>query len=130
MKIFYYLNTNRKDNVKILFIILFLLIHFKIFGDWQHYNDFLIGDRAVAMGGAYTGISSDASGIYYNPGGIAFSSDKELSVSTSGFYFNTLKINSFFGATDYKLNDTTFDSLNGFLGYTMKLTMFDEDYLF
>lgn len=128
MKIFYYLNTNWKDNLKILFIILFFLIHFQIFGDWQHYNDFLIGDRAVAMGGAYTGISSDASGIYYNPGGIAFSSDKELSVSTSGFYFNTLKINSLFGATDYKLNDTTFDSLNGFLGYTMKLTMFDEDY--
>ncbi|KAB8040966.1 hypothetical protein GCL60_03260 [Silvanigrella paludirubra] len=128
MKIFYYLNTNWKDNLKILFIIIFFLIHFQIFGDWHHYNDFLIGDRAVAMGGAYTAISSDASGIYYNPGGIAFSSDKELSVSTSGFYFNTLKINSFFGATDYKLNDTTFDSLNGFLGYTMKLTMFDEDY--
>ncbi len=31
-----------------------------------------IGARALAMGSAYVGLSSDASGFYWNPGGLAF----------------------------------------------------------
>ncbi|MEZ4764452.1 MAG: PorV/PorQ family protein [Calditrichia bacterium] len=37
-----------------------------------------IGSRAQALGGAYTAMGNSANGLYYNPGGMAFSTDREL----------------------------------------------------
>ena len=37
--------------------------------DEDHYNNIIIGDRPAGMGGAYTAISDDPSGLYYNPAG-------------------------------------------------------------
>ena len=42
-----------------------------------------IGPRAISMGGAFTSISNDASAIYWNPAGIAFSDQFQ------GFFSNT-----------------------------------------
>jgi long-chain fatty acid transport protein len=50
-----------------------------------HYNNVLIGDRASGMGGAYTAISDDAAGLYYNPAGIVFSSSKNISASVNAY---------------------------------------------
>jgi len=49
-----------------------------VFADEFHYNNLLIGDRASGMGGAYTAISDDASGMYYNPAGIVYVTDKNF----------------------------------------------------
>jgi len=86
--------------LKIL-IILCIVIHFEIFGDWNHYHDFLIGERAAAMGGAYTAISNDPTGLFYNPGGIVFSNDKEISLSTVGYYVHSETVNSIYGIKNY-----------------------------
>ncbi len=45
----------------------------------------LVGERASGLGGAYTAISDDPSGIYHNPAGIVFSLENYLSLSANGF---------------------------------------------
>ena len=51
--------------------------------DQFHYNNFIMGDRAVGMGGAYGGVSDDASGMIYNPAGLAFALSNDISGSAS-----------------------------------------------
>jgi long-subunit fatty acid transport protein len=59
------------------------------FADEFHYNNLLIGDRASGMGGAYTAISDDASGMYYNPAGIVYVTDKNFSASVNAYSAQT-----------------------------------------
>lgn len=51
--------------------------------DDTHYQDFVIGGRAAALGGAFAAISDDPSGLYYNPAGLTDVKRLSLSVSTS-----------------------------------------------
>ncbi len=55
--------------------------------DDTHYQDFVIGGRAVVLGGAYASLSDDPSGIYYNPAGIADVRDTSLQLTTSLYGF-------------------------------------------
>lgn len=54
--------------------------------DVFHYNNTLIGDRAMGLGGAYTAISDDASGVHYNPAGLGFALSNDISGSANAFY--------------------------------------------
>jgi len=54
--------------------------------DEYHYNNLLIGDRASGMGGAYTAVSDDATGLYYNPAGVAYATGRNLSASVNAYY--------------------------------------------
>src|ERR1039457_2987325 len=42
-----------------------------------------IGPRAISMGGAFTSVANDASAIYWNPAGVAYSDQFQ------GFFSNT-----------------------------------------
>ena len=53
-----------------------------------HYTNLLVGDRASGMGGAYTAISDDATGLYFNPAGIAYASVRSFSASVNAYYEN------------------------------------------
>ncbi|MBX9837572.1 MAG: hypothetical protein K2X69_04560 [Silvanigrellaceae bacterium] len=128
MNLLTYFNYLRKHKLLNIFIILSIIIHFKIFGDWNHYHDFLIGERAAAMGGAYTAISDDPTGLYYNPGGIVFSKDKEISLSSVGYYLNSQSVNSIYGIKNYQGTQTNSDILNVFFGFTTKVTLFSDDF--
>lgn len=55
--------------------------------DEFHYNNILIGDRASGMGGAYTAISDDASGLFYNPAGIVYVTDRNFSASVNAYNY-------------------------------------------
>ena len=55
-----------------------------------HYTNLLIGDRASGMAGAYTAVSDDATGLYYNPAGIAYTMGRSFSASVNAYY-NTEK---------------------------------------
>ena len=105
-----------------------VLYHFSVYSDWQHYNDFLIGDRAAGMGGAYTAISNDPSGIFYNPGGLAFTGDSEISLSTVGYYSNTQEVSSLLGVSDFQLKQNDSDVVNGFFGGVTKLKLLSKDF--
>jgi len=56
-----------------IIILLFLTLHLTLFTFhfcYADFEDFSVGARAMGMGGAFTGISDDASGLFYNPAGI------------------------------------------------------------
>lgn len=70
--------------------------------DEFHYNNLLIGDRASGMGGAYTAISDDATGMYYNPAGIAYVGDRNFSASVNAYYSQTKTYDNVIGGQPFK----------------------------
>lgn len=54
--------------------------------DQYHYKSLLIGNRAAGMAGAYTAVADDPDGLFYNPAGIAFSPDRQLSGSVNAIH--------------------------------------------
>ncbi len=67
-------------------LFIFVLISGGSHADEYHYTNILIGDRASGMGGAYTAISDDATGLYYNPAGAAYAVGRNLSASVNAYY--------------------------------------------
>jgi hypothetical protein len=51
--------------------------------DDTHYHDFPVGGRAAGLGGAFTAIASDTSGMFYNPAGIVDSTRSSVSLSAN-----------------------------------------------
>ena len=51
--------------------------------DQFHYANFLIGERAMGLGGAFTAVADDASGIFYNPAGLGFALNSDISGSAN-----------------------------------------------
>ena len=52
-------------------------------GQDSNFRPYLIGGRAGGMGGAFTALSDDGSGGYYNPGGLAFTTAPSISLSVN-----------------------------------------------
>ncbi len=52
-------------------------------GDDTHYVDFPIGGRAVGLGGAFTALANDPSGVFYNPAGLVDQHRASIQVSTN-----------------------------------------------
>ncbi|MCB1177900.1 MAG: hypothetical protein KDK36_10005, partial [Leptospiraceae bacterium] len=67
------------------FIILFLLLETFLFPESFHNINGFLGERDSGMGGAFTAISDDASGMYYNPAGLSFSIYDTISTSSLNF---------------------------------------------
>ena len=65
--------------------------------DEFHYNNMLIGERASGMGGAYTAISDDATGMYYNPAGIVYVGDRNFSASVNAYFSQVKKYENVIG---------------------------------
>ena len=60
-----------------------LLLPWVARADDNHYQNFLVGDRAAGMGGAFTATSDDSSGGYYNPAGLAEAPHSSVSLSAA-----------------------------------------------
>ncbi len=90
--------------------------------DEFHYNNFLIGDRAAGMGGAYTAVSDDPSGLYYNPAGIVYSTGRNLSASLNAYYSQTKKYDSVIGGNGWERHSTAL--LPNFFGIVQPLGRF------
>lgn len=54
---------------------------FESAADEFHYKNIPVGGRGGYMGGAYTGVSDDPSGCFYNPAGIVYAVGRSLSLS-------------------------------------------------
>jgi len=59
--------------------------------DRFHYQSLLIGQRAIGVGGAFTGVADDPSAAFYNPGGLAQVPKDGISVSLSVSAFDERK---------------------------------------
>lgn|GEM_PF-5186521 len=51
--------------------------------DESHYQNYIVGERALGLGGAFTAIADDASGSYYNPAGLAQLSQSSISLAAA-----------------------------------------------
>lgn len=75
--------------------------------DEYHYNNFIIGDRASGMGGAYTAVSDDATGLFYNPSAIVYSGDKNVSASVNSYFRQIKKYENVIGNNTFQRNSST-----------------------
>lgn len=59
----------------------------------QYFNNYqyIIGERAAGMGGAYTAIANDSTALWYNPAGLARISDMHLNISGNTYSYLTTK---------------------------------------
>ena len=64
-----------------------LLIALPARADDSRYQDFPVGSRATALGGAFVALSDDPSGLYYNPAGICDARRLNVNVSASLYGF-------------------------------------------
>lgn len=63
-----------------------------------------VGARAIGMGEAYSAVSDDASGIFYNPAGLSFARSNEVTLMHKNWAFGTTT--EFVGST-LRLNELT-----------------------
>jgi hypothetical protein len=62
--------------------------------DDAHHRSNLLGDLALGMGGAWTGLADDPSAAYYNPAGLGITSRRSLSASMQLDGFEHVEIDS------------------------------------
>ena len=63
-------SLNRLLEITVLILALLCSYPSSSYGDDTHHQDYPLGSRAVGLGGAFTALASDASGIFYNPAGL------------------------------------------------------------
>jgi len=70
--------------------------------DMMRYNDYPVGGRATGLGGAFTAIANDPSGILYNPAGLvdALKTSVQVSSNLYGVEFETTNEDIFQGFSD------------------------------
>lgn len=112
--------------------------------DQMHYRNVITGERAQGLGGAYTGVADDASGVFYNPGGLAFAQSNDISGSANAFYSKKVTFKkAFLGVSDFveesggtfapffgvmqKLGKVLPGLVGGFAYYTLDTELKDQD---
>jgi hypothetical protein len=65
-----------------------------VYADDTHYQDYVLGGRSVGLGGAYTALSDDPSGVYFNPAGLADLQSNDLQLSTNLYGYEQGSIQS------------------------------------
>ena len=102
----------------------FLVIGFFIFcipliaDTFQNVNGFF-GERAAGMGGAFSAISDDVSGTYYNPAGTAFAQNSYYSINASSYNQINLNHKNLFGPGQNYTRDSR-NYLPNFVGFIKK----------
>lgn len=97
---------------KILFTIL-ILCSAQLFAgglstsNYNYIND-LVGGRATGMAGAYTAISDDPAGLYYNPAGSVFAPNNQISLSVNSFKSKQSVYKEVIGSNDYVQDVSSF----------------------
>lgn len=81
--------------------ILILGLTIGVMANSGHYKTMLIGDRAATMGGAFTAISDDPSGVYFNPAGIVYMPGNTMSGSANTFYQSSVSFKDAIGSLDW-----------------------------
>lgn len=88
--------------------------------DLFHYSNLLIGQRAIGLGGAFTALSDDTSGLHYNPAGLALQSSSELSGSINSFYLKKNTFERVFGEKQF--TESARGNLSSFFGLSKKIS--------
>jgi long-chain fatty acid transport protein len=100
-------------------LLISILFHNTAQADLFHYSNLLIGPRAIGFGGAFTALSDDTSGLFYNPGGLALQSALELNGSINTFYLKKSHFENVFG--DKEFTESARGSLSSFFGLSKRI---------
>ena len=87
--------------------------------DPYHYRDMLLGERAIGMAGAYTAVADDPSGLYYNPAGVVYRRQTNLSASVNAFQQTRTTYEDALGGTDWERRSSSL--LPNFFGVVQPL---------
>lgn len=90
--------------------------------DDSHYRSLLVGNRAAGMGGAYTAVSDDPAGLYYNPAGIVYTNGNNISASANAFQMSRTRYKDAIGSDDWTRTSSTL--LPNFFGSVQPLGPF------
>jgi len=96
--------------------------------DQFHYNNVLVGTRAVGLGGAFAGVADDASGVFYNPAGLAFALSNDIQGSANAFYSKETTYKKTLGEDAFV--EESSGSLSPFFGGLQKLDRYVEGLVF
>jgi long-chain fatty acid transport protein len=58
----------------------------QVSADQYHYHNLVVGERAMGLGGAFSAVADDASGVIYNPAGLGFALSSDISGSANAIY--------------------------------------------
>ncbi|MBW2222976.1 MAG: outer membrane protein transport protein, partial [Deltaproteobacteria bacterium] len=88
-----------------------------------HYRSIPIGERAMGLGGAYTGIADDPSATYYNPAGMMTGGRFQLLGSLASLVFTRRTVENAFDSPNVEADFTskTTTTLPRFIGTVVKL---------
>ncbi|MBI2892921.1 MAG: outer membrane protein transport protein [Deltaproteobacteria bacterium] len=64
--------------------------------DDTHYQNLLVGEHALGLGGAFTALADDAAAAFYNPAGLALIARSSMSGSLSVYGFESRRIDDAF----------------------------------
>jgi hypothetical protein len=96
--------------------------------DDAHHRNNLLGDRALGMGGAWTGLADDPSAAYYNPAGLGMAPRRSLSASMQVDGFEHVEIDSALaGISDANLAFDQRVTIPVFVSAAIKLGASDAD---
>ncbi len=100
-------------------VIFIQLVPYPLFAESTHPLKFLPGGKATLMGGAYTSISDDPSGIFYNPAGPVWKKTNEFSINSVALYKRKITYHEILGSHNFSENSSSFIPLS--FGSTYKL---------
>ena len=99
----YWIEFKKKANINIiaLYVTMAALLIHNVCADEYHYNNMLIGDRASGLAGAYSAISDDPSGLFYNPAGIVYATTSNISANMNAYNVSQIRYKNVLGKQDW-----------------------------
>lgn len=91
--------------------------------DEFHNVNQIVGDRAMGLAGAYTAVSDDPAGLYYNPAGIAYADSSSISASVNTLQYQTITYDKVL-AGEFDWQRTSTQLLPNFFGVIQPLGPF------
>jgi long-chain fatty acid transport protein len=91
-------------------------------GPDTHYQDLVVGERAAGMGGAFTALADEATGLHYNPAGMIQQGSVLLQLSMSAYKLrhSSVEIAEWCGRS-FRHSESSFFSFPGSFGVVTQL---------
>lgn len=105
----------RKNFHCLLWLLLLFIIPAISEADEFHFNNVPVGERPSGLAGAYTALSNDAPGLFYNPAGIVRGTN-QVTASIYAYSKSSTEYKNVFGNTQWKKEASEF--VPGFFGLT------------
>ncbi|MDH5681725.1 MAG: outer membrane protein transport protein [Spirochaetota bacterium] len=106
----------------LVLVIITIFLTQPLFADMWNHRNLLVGERGAMMGGAYTALSEDISGAFYNPGGLGFISKPALSLTTNIYGYRNWDLNTYDSRGVDNIQFERFELIPGTLGISFNLS--------